>query len=274
MSSNKRRADEAERNVLEDLNISDEEVKALEVISKEQNRLEIIIDREAEARFKPIYEKRRDTLAKIDKFWPIAIGKHPELDAYIQINEDQQALSHLKDVNVIRDPKETRAFILEFHFEPNDFFSDAVLRKEYRYVAPEGAADETPDADGITPSMLEFDWEMNIEPQPCEIHWKSAAKNLVAKYPYTEDVDADAMDEETDMSEQFGSFFNLFARAADEHELGPTIADDLYPNAIDYFFGKHEDWEDEEEEEDSEDDDDDAEEIDLEKPRKKKGGRR
>lgn len=51
-----------------------------------------------------------------------------------------------------------------------------------------------------------------------------------------------------------------------------TIADDLFPHAIDYFLGHGPNgldaWEDEDE--DEEDDDEDAEEIDLEKPRKKR----
>ena len=51
------------------------------------------------------------------------------------------------------------------------------------------------------------------------------------------------------------------------------IANEIYPEAIDFYTGKYEDQltddEDSEEEEDSEDDDE-AEEIDLEKPEPKK----
>jgi len=146
-----------------------------------------------------------------------------------------------------------------------------VLRKEYRYIAPDGADSETPDADGITPSMLDFDWERDVAPQATTINWKDDSKNLTQKYPQKEDEeeDEDAMDVETSA----GSFFNLFETEGDAHELGVIIADDLFPNAVDYFLGRGPNgldaWEDEDEDED-EDDDEDAEDIDLEKSRKKR----
>jgi template-activating factor I len=50
-------------------------------------------------------------------------------------------------------------------------------------------------------------------------------------------------------------------------QIGLTIANEIFPEAIDFFLGtKH----DSDEDSDDEDDDDDEEEIDLEKPRAKK----
>lgn len=43
----------------------------------------------------------------------MAIGQHAELYQFLQNKEDQDAISYLKDVNVVRDPKESRAFTLE-----------------------------------------------------------------------------------------------------------------------------------------------------------------
>lgn len=53
-------------------------------------------------------------------------------------------------------------------------------------------------------------------------------------------------------------------------QIGSTIANDIFSEAVDYFLGNVANDELDSEEEDSEDDDDDAEEIDLEKPRAKK----
>lgn len=75
---------------------------------------QFIADRQAEQRFKPIYEKRRAVLSKIPKFWPMAMGQHAELYAYLQNKEDQDAISYLREINVVRDQKEPRAFTLEF----------------------------------------------------------------------------------------------------------------------------------------------------------------
>jgi template-activating factor I len=36
------------------------------------------------------------------------------------------------------------------------------LKKEYKYIAPPAAAGESPDADGITDSMLDFSWERDV----------------------------------------------------------------------------------------------------------------
>jgi len=250
------------------LDVSDADMEALNGILKEQDRVEIIVDREAERRYAPIFEKRRAIVAKIPKFWPMALGQHAELYAFLQNKEDQDAISYLREINVIRDTKESRAFTLEFYFNENPYFSDTVLRKEYQYSGDAG--NESPDADGLTPSALAFSWETDISPQAITINWKSDAKNLVAKYPARDDEDED--EDAMDVEEKAGSFFNLFESEEDTHELGVIIADDVFPNAIDYFLGRGPNgldaWEDDEDDEDEEDDDDDADEIDLEKPRK------
>jgi hypothetical protein len=44
-----------------------------------------------------------------------------------------------------------------------------VLKKEYKFEPSNAAGDEEPDADGITPSMLEFSWERDVSAQVCYI---------------------------------------------------------------------------------------------------------
>ena len=51
------------------------------------------------------------------------------------------------------------------HFKENPYFSNTVLKKEYKYVPPPVETNEKPDADGITESMLEFSWERDVQPQ-------------------------------------------------------------------------------------------------------------
>jgi hypothetical protein len=50
------------------------------------------------------------------------------------------------------------------YFKPNPYFTDSVLKKEYKYVPPPAASDEQPDADGITDSMLDFSWIRDVQP--------------------------------------------------------------------------------------------------------------
>ncbi len=51
------------------------------------------------------------------------------------------------------------------HFKENPYFSNTVLKKEYKYVPPPVDTGDKPDADGITDTMLEFSWERDVEPQ-------------------------------------------------------------------------------------------------------------
>jgi hypothetical protein len=49
------------------------------------------------------------------------------------------------------------------YFKENQFFTDNVLRKVYKYVPPAGAKNEKPDAEGITEAMLDFDWGTHVD---------------------------------------------------------------------------------------------------------------
>lgn len=97
--------------------------------------------------------------------------------------------------------------------------------------------------------------------QATKIKWKDDSKNLTKLYPREKD-------EDDDIPADPGSFFNYFEHEEDSFETGMVIANEIFPEAIEYFLGTAEGQEDDSEDEDSEDDD--AEEIDLEKPRTKK----
>lgn len=52
-------------------------------------------------------------------------------------------------------------------------------------------------------------------------------------------------------------------------QIGLTIANEVFPEAVNYFLDQGNDDDIDSDDSDDEDDDDDADEIDLEKPRKK-----
>jgi len=232
---------------------------------KKIQRVELILERRAQEQLTPVYQQRREALKSIPKFWPVALLKHSLFALQAQHDADRLALSYLEDVWVVRDPREPKVFTLEFYFKENPYFSDSVLKKEYKFEPSNAAADEEPDTDGITRSMLEFSWERDVTAQATKINWKDDSKNLTKLYPLQIDED----DGET-LGEQ-GSFFNFFEVARDYHDLGVVIANEVFPDAIEYFRGEaggDELYSDEEDEES--DEDDENEEIDLEKPRAKK----
>jgi len=62
----------------------------------------------------PLWEKRRPIVAAIPKFWVQVLVSSPELSLHLQLDEDRDALGYLKDIHIIRNPDEFRAFTLEF----------------------------------------------------------------------------------------------------------------------------------------------------------------
>ena len=51
------------------------------------------------------------------------------------------------------------------HFKENPFFSDPVLKKEYRYSPSGRDDDEKKDEYGITDAQAAFSWDFNVESQ-------------------------------------------------------------------------------------------------------------
>ena len=71
-------------------------------------------ERRAQERLLPVYEKRRVVLKGINKFWPVALMNSEMFSLHAVHHDDQLALSYLEDVWLVRDPVESRAFVLEF----------------------------------------------------------------------------------------------------------------------------------------------------------------
>ncbi|KAG2023587.1 nucleosome assembly protein I [Coprinopsis cinerea AmutBmut pab1-1] len=126
---------EEEKNPL-NVELSEEDAKKLEGIQREQAKMDLFIERETQSKMYPVYEKRRAIVKTIPNFWPVALLNHGMVAFHAQHNADQTALSYLEDLWVTRDPQDHRCFTLEFHFKENQFFSNTVLKKEYKYAPP------------------------------------------------------------------------------------------------------------------------------------------
>ncbi|KAF9481725.1 hypothetical protein BDN70DRAFT_876050 [Pholiota conissans] len=254
---------EDEKSPLAEVELSDEDAKRLTEIQRDLARAELVLERQAQATLKPVYEKRRQVVKAIPNFWPVALMRHNLFGYYAQHNADQTALSYLEDLWVEKDPNEHRCFTIEFHFKDNQFFNDRVLKKEYKYLPPPAAERDRADENGITESMLDFSWDRDVQISSMKIDWKDPEKALTKVYPREHGQDEDEIAEP-------GSFFNIFEHEADPSEVGITIANEIFPEAIEYFLGNVDDNEFSDSEDEEDDDDDDAAEIDLEKPRTKK----
>ncbi|XP_067122433.1 nucleosome assembly protein 1-like 1 [Centruroides vittatus] len=83
-------------------------------------------------------DERRENLG-IPDFWLTVFRNSTVLSTMIN-EEDELVLKHLKEVTVKYVSDNRMDFVLEFHFEPNEYFDNPVLTKEYRikcHVDPE-----------------------------------------------------------------------------------------------------------------------------------------
>jgi len=254
---------DTEKNPLGDAELSDVHNEKLEKIWEEANRVDIFVEFLTQEKQAPFLRKRREVLKSIPKFWPVALMNHSTVAIHAVHQQDQEALSYLEDVWLERDPEEKRCFTLEFYFRENPFFSDPVLKKEYKYDPPSDVDGEEKDEWGVTEAQATFAWDVNVKPQAIRIHWKDDAHNLTKAHPLV-------LHDDGELSEP-GSFFNLFEVETDHMDLGVVIANRVFPEAMDYFKGTaDQNFSGDEDDEEDEEDDEDEEEIDLEKPRTKK----
>uniref|UniRef100_A0A2K5QVV7 Nucleosome assembly protein 1 like 1 n=1 Tax=Cebus imitator TaxID=2715852 RepID=A0A2K5QVV7_CEBIM len=76
-------------------------------------------------------EKKKKTPKGIPEFW-LTVFKNVDLLSDT-VQEHNPILKHLKDIKVkFSDAGQPMSFLLEFHFEPNEYFTNEVLTKTYR----------------------------------------------------------------------------------------------------------------------------------------------
>lgn len=204
-----------------------------------------------------------DEVRGIPDFWLNALRNHPQIGSTIT-EEDAKALVHLKDLRVEL-LAETPGFRLEFEFEPNEYFENKILTKEYHLASPE---------DYSISEEFEYDHATGTE-----IAWK-AGRNLCFKTVVrtqkhrTQKTTRTVRREEP--TESFFHFFNppqvpsgeeeemeideedleeLEARLRIDYEIGEIIKDQIIPLAAHWFTGEALEYADLE----GEDDDDDYE---------------
>ena len=192
----------------------------------------------------------------------------------IMINEkDKSVLKKLKLIKCI--PEENGNFVLEFYFEPNEYFSNEVLKREF-------ILDEDYDIKKIKSD--EIQWKSDDVNPTIEIKQKkvknkrtkqiktvqkkekipsffSSFRNFEKKEGDKKNEEKDEEDEEEDVDEM---------TIEDEYDQALQFKEEIIPYAIEYYLGIADD---EEDELGGEEDEEDEEEEEEEKP-KPRGGKR
>ncbi|XP_033062388.1 nucleosome assembly protein 1-like 4 isoform X5 [Trachypithecus francoisi] len=96
----------------------------------------------------------------IPEFW-FTIFRNVDMLSELVQEYDEPILKHLQDIKVkFSDPGQPMSFVLEFHFEPNDYFTNSVLTKTYKMKSEPDKADpfsfegpEIVDCDGLFCSL-------------------------------------------------------------------------------------------------------------------------
>lgn len=240
---------------------SDDEKDEEELADEAQNKLKI-----EEA------QNKDGNAVGIPEFW-LTIFKNVETLAEMVQEHDEPILKHLKDIKVKMSETEPMGFTLEFHFEPNEYFNNTILTKEYEMKC---VPDET--------DPFSFEGPEIVKCKGCTIDWKKG-KNVTVKMIKKKQKHKSRGSVRTiTKTVQNDSFFNFFnppafpdddeievdedtqALLAADFEIGHYIREHIVPRAVLYFTGEaldDEEYDEEEgEEEDDDNDDDDDEDHD------------
>ncbi|KAL1416475.1 hypothetical protein MTO96_000752 [Rhipicephalus appendiculatus] len=215
-------------------------------------------------------EKKEETVSGIPEFWLTTL-KNLDLVVDMIQEHDEEILKHLIDIKVRPlEPPGPLGFVLEFHFEPNDFFSNTVLTKTYEVKCEVDESDP-----------LSFEGPDIVSCKGCTIDWKKGKNVTVKTLKKKQKHKSKGTVRFVTKTVQKDSFFNFFsppseaageqldedtqALLAADFEIGHVLKDRVVPRAVLYFTGEalqEDEYDEDEEDMDDEEDDDQNEFLD------------
>ncbi|KAI4581109.1 hypothetical protein MJG53_010651 [Ovis ammon polii x Ovis aries] len=179
----------------------------------------------------------------IPEFW-LTVFKTVDLLSDMVQEHDEPILKHSKDIKVeFSDAGQPMSFVLEFHFEPNEYFTNEVLTKTYRMRSEPDDSDpfyfDGPEIMGCTGCQI--DWKKGKNVTLKTIKKKQKHKGRETVHTVTKTVSND-------------SFFNFFAppevpESGDldddseailtaDFEIGHFLRERMIPRSVLYFTGE------------------------------------
>ncbi|EPZ33594.1 hypothetical protein ROZALSC1DRAFT_27826 [Rozella allomycis CSF55] len=165
----------------------------------------------------PLYESRRELIKDIEDFWPTVIQNHQL--GLLCSQEDMEVISYMKDL--IIEKKKINHLKVSFVFNENPFFSNEKLEKEYTF-----AEEDFEDAEPTDVQITEINWK---EGQNLIQKLSASGSSGKEKESCTHGCSHDHHDDPH-------SFFEWFE--SKEAHIARLIAEDMYPNAFNYFAGR------------------------------------
>jgi nucleosome assembly protein 1-like 1 len=203
----------------------------------------------------------------VPDFWLTILRNVDMLSEMVQ-ECDEPILKHLQDIKLHLNP--SAGFSLEFVFEPNEYFTNTSLTKEYiyRFVVDEA-------------NSLAYEGPEIVKCNGCTIDWQKGKNVTVKLIKKVQKHKGRGIKRTVTKTVQADSFFNFFSPPqvteeeepdeetesllAADFEIGHFIREHIIPRAVLYFTGEaldddddeYDDGEGEDENEDDEEDDDD-----------------
>uniref|UniRef100_A0A452V743 Nucleosome assembly protein 1 like 1 n=2 Tax=Ursus TaxID=9639 RepID=A0A452V743_URSMA len=160
----------------------------------------------------------------IPEFW-LTVFKNVDLLSDMVQEHDEPILKHLKDIKVkFSDAGQPMSFVLEFHFEPNEYFTNEVLTKTYRMRS------EPDDSDPFS-----FDGPEIMGCTGCQIDWKKG-KNVTLKTIKKKQKHKGRGTVRTVTKTCFSLGINAILAA--DFEIGHFLRERIIPRSVLYFTGE------------------------------------
>lgn len=247
----------------------EESFSALQNIEAEIQRADAEVEQFKNNLFTPIYDRRREYLNKIPKFWYIVLAQHEDFQEYISI-EDMKYLELISDIYV-KFWDETDVT------DKKDFTIDSLPKKGFNITVSFKTGESTDNKIKAQTIVKRFEWTIDpttgsrkLESSPVGIEWPESLKTLnpVEIKRIAKDENRQLTSEEKKRYRQgMRSFFSFWQWSGKKpgkeyrngEELATLIAEDIFPAALDYYviaapgIG----------EEDEEDEETSGEELDL-----------
>ncbi|CAH1101916.1 unnamed protein product [Psylliodes chrysocephalus] len=201
----------------------------------------------------------------IPEFW-LTIFRNVCLLSEMVQPHDVPILKHLTDIKTIC-KEEPMNFILEFHFSPNEYFTNTILTKEYEMkCAPEEDdpfSFEGPEIFKCTGCVINWNKGKNVTVKTVKKKQKHKSRGVIRTVTKTIQNDSffnffspPTIPEDTKEEDLDEDLRNLLTT---DFEIGHYIRERIVPRAVLFFTGEgcedEDDFEEEEEEEDDEEDD-------------------
>uniref|UniRef100_A0A2R9BND4 Nucleosome assembly protein 1 like 1 n=1 Tax=Pan paniscus TaxID=9597 RepID=A0A2R9BND4_PANPA len=175
-------------------------------------------------------DEEKEDPKEIPEFW-LTVSKNVDLFSDMVQQHDEPILKHLKDTKVKpSDADQPMNFVLEFHFEPNEYFTNEMLSKTYRMRS------EPDDSDPFS-----FDGPEIMHCTGCQIDWKKGKNATLKTIKKKQKHKGSGTVHTVTNTISNDSFFNLFA-PPEVPESG-DLDDDaeilrIIPRAVSYFTGE------------------------------------